>query len=212
MNRYLLFLCALFITPFFALAQPKGYKPVADMAHFRQSYAKSAESTTSIKSAFRQEKNLSMLSEKINSTGLFYFKKNNRVRMEYTQPYKYLLIINNNQILIQDQTKKKVYSSGDNKIFKLINKVIVDCVQGRALDNKDFQATLFENEKGYALDLAPQAKEMKQLFSVIRIFINKNDFSIDQLELKETMGDNTVITFFNKQLNTPVADEVFSVK
>ncbi|GAA4371129.1 hypothetical protein GCM10023185_46290 [Hymenobacter saemangeumensis] len=207
-----LLLLAFCLSPLLLAAQPKGYKPVEDVAGFRQSYAKAAEQTTSIKSEFRQEKNLSMLSEKINSTGVFFFKKNNRVRMEYTQPYKYLLIINNSQILIQDQTKKKVYSSGDNKIFKAVNKVIVDCVQGRALDNKDFQSQVFENEKTYCLDLAPQVKEMKQLFTTIRITINKRDFSIDQLELKEAVGDNTIITFVNKQLNTPVADEVFSVK
>ena len=195
-----------------AFAQPKGYKPVADNNAFRKNYAKSAENTLSIKSSFRQVKNMSMLAEKINSDGLFYFKKDNKVRMEYTQPYKYLLVINNDKILIQDQQKKKIYSAGDNKLFKVINKVIIDCVQGKALDSKDFKSQIFENEKSYCLDLVPQAKEMKTLFSTIRIFIGKNDFSINQLEMNETMGDNTVITFVNKQINTTISDEVFSVK
>jgi outer membrane lipoprotein-sorting protein len=53
---------------------------------------------------------------------------------------------------------------------------------------------------------------MKPLFNSIRIYIGKNDFSIDQLEMKENMGDTTVITFVNKQLNMAIGDEVFSVK
>lgn len=155
---------------------------------------------------------MSMLSEKINSDGIFIFKKNSKVRMEYTKPYKYLLIINGDKILIQDQQKKKVYSSGDNKLFKVINNVIIDCVQGKALDSKDFQVKIFENDKNYCLDLVPRAKEMRNLFNTIRLFIGKDDFSIDQLEMKESMGDNTVITFLNKQFNTVIRDEVFDVK
>lgn len=212
MHKFLIVFIMLALHGSTAWAQPKGFRAVGDENLFRKNYAKAAETTTSIKSSFRQEKNLSMLAEKINSDGLFYFKKTNKVRMEYTKPYKYLLIINNDKILIQNQQKKKVYSSGDNKLFKVINNVIMDCVQGRALQNKDFQAKVFENDKSYCLNLVPQAKEIKPLFSSIRIYIGKNDFSIDQLEMKEKMGDTTIITFVNKQLNTAIGDEVFSVK
>lgn len=212
MHKFLFLLLALLFQAFASMAQPKGYRPVTDDGYFRTHYAQAAERTQSIKSSFRQEKNLSMLSEKINSDGVFYFKKNNKVRMEYTKPYKYLLIINGDKILIQDQQKRKVYSAGDNKLFKVINNVIVDCVQGKALDSSDFQTKIYESDKGYCLDLVPQAKEMRKLFTTIRLSIGKADFSIDQLEMRESMGDNTVITFVNKQLNTAISDEVFAVK
>lgn len=211
MSKFLFLLLAL-LPAFSSLAQPKGYKAVTDASAFRTNYAKAAASTQSIKSSFHQEKNMSMLSEKISSDGLFYFKKNNKVRMEYTKPYKYLLVINGDKILIQDQQKRKVYSAGDNKLFKVINNVIIDCVQGKALDSKDFKTKIYENDKGYCLDLVPQAKEMHKLFTTIRLFIGKDDFAIDQFEMHEAMGDTTLITFVNKQLNTAISDEVFAVK
>jgi len=126
--------------------------------------------------------------------------------MEYTSPYKYLMIINNDKILIQDRQKKKVYSAGDNKIFKSLNSVILECVQGRILSNKSFKPVLYENKTAYCLDLAPQSKELKQLFSTIRLIIAKNNFSIDEIEMRESSGDNTVITFTNKRINAPVQD------
>lgn len=211
MSKFLFLLLAL-LPAFASLAQPKGYRVVTDASAFRTNYAKAAAQTQSIKSSFHQEKNMSMLSEKISSDGLFYFKKNNKVRMEYTRPYKYLLVINGDKILIQDQQKRKVYSAGDNKLFKVINNVIVDCVQGKALDSKDFTTKIYESDKGYCLDLVPQAKEMHKLFTTIRLFIGKDDFAIDQLEMHESMGDTTLITFVNKQLNTAISDEVFAVK
>ena len=189
-----------------AQAQPQGYKAVTDKATFEKSYSAAAEKTTSIRSDFKQEKNLSMLSEKINSSGIFLFKAPNRVRMEYTNPYKYLMVINNDKVLIQDRQKKKVYSAGDNKLFKSLNSVIMECVQGRILTNKSFKPTLYENKTTYCLDLAPQSKELKQLFSTIRLIIAKNNFSIDEIEMRESSGDNTVITFTNKRINAPVQD------
>ncbi|RYE89557.1 MAG: outer membrane lipoprotein carrier protein LolA [Cytophagaceae bacterium] len=211
MSKFLLLLLAL-LPAFASVAQPKGYRAVTDASAFRTNYAKAAAKTQSIKSSFHQEKNMSMLSEKISSDGLFYFKKNNKVRMEYTKPYKYLLVINGDKILIQDQQKRKVYSAGDNKLFKVINNVIIDCVQGKALDSKDFTTKIYESDKGYCLDLVPQAKEMHKLFTTIRLFIGKDDFAIDQLEMHESMGDTTLITFVDKQLNTAISDEVFAVK
>jgi outer membrane lipoprotein-sorting protein len=201
-KTFLIIITSLF--SFTAYTQPQGYKAVTDKAAFEKSYAAAAEKTTSIRSDFKQEKNLSMLSEKINSSGIFLFKSPNRVRMEYTSPYKYLMIINNDKILIQDRQKKKVYSAGDNKVFKSLNSVILECVQGRILSNKSFKPTLYENKTTYCLDLAPQSKELKQLFSTIRLIITKSNFSIDEIEMRESSGDNTVITFTNKRINVPV--------
>ena len=58
-----------------------------------------SKNTLSIESDFVQEKNLQVLSEKIISKGHFTFKKENRLRWEYTSPSKYLIVINNQKII-----------------------------------------------------------------------------------------------------------------
>ena len=68
-------------------AQHAGYKPVTDMAAFKQDFTAASQKIQTIKSDFLQEKNLAMLSDKIVSKGKFWFKKNNLVRMEYQQPF-----------------------------------------------------------------------------------------------------------------------------
>jgi outer membrane lipoprotein-sorting protein len=185
---------------------------VGDATAFRKEYAAAAEKIQTIKAEFKQEKNMAMLEEKIHSSGHFFFKKTNKVRMEYVQPFKYLMVINGDKILIRDQQKTSTYSGGDNKLFRTINKIILDCVQGKILDNKDFSSQVFESEKQYSLDLKPHNKDLKKLFATIRLHIKKSDFSIDKMEMIEPMGDNTVLSFFNKELNGTVKDEVFAVK
>ena len=100
-----------------------GYKPVADQSAFKTQFAAVSQKTNTIKSDFVQEKNLGMLSEKIVSKGKFWFKKENAVRMEYTSPFQYLMIINGSKIYIKDSQKENRMSAKSNKLFQSINKI-----------------------------------------------------------------------------------------
>ena len=91
-------------------AQYPGFTLLTNTADFRQQFSAAAHQTNSIKSDFSQEKTLSMLSDKIISRGKFWFKKENRVRMEYTQPFSYLMILDNGRVYIRDgQKENKLY-------------------------------------------------------------------------------------------------------
>lgn len=192
--------------------QYAGYKPVTDMAAFKTKFTDATQNTQSIKSDFVQEKNLSMLSEKITSRGKFWFKKQNMVRMEYTQPFQYLVIINNNNVFVKDGEKENKISAKSNKLFQQINRMMVDCVQGTALSNPDFKVVVFESAQGYLVELSPVAKAMKDYFKNINIVLSKKDYSVSKLEMYEQSGDNTTISFINKELNAAVADALFVIK
>jgi outer membrane lipoprotein-sorting protein len=193
-------------------AQYAGYKQVADMAAFKEQFAAATRYTQTIKADFVQEKNLSMLSEKITSKGKFWFKKDNLVRMEYNQPFQYLVIINKNNVFVKDGQKENKISAKSNKLFQQINRIMVDCMQGTALSNPDFKVAVFESAPAYLIELSPVAKGMKDYFKNINIILSKKDFSVNRLEMYEQSGDNTLISFINKELNASIADALFAIK
>ena len=193
-------------------AQYAGYTPVADVVKFRELFTGAAKITGSIKSDFVQEKNLSMLSEKIISKGKFWFKKDNRVRMEYNHPFQYLMIINNDKVFVKDAQKENKVSTRSNKLFQQINKVMVDCVQGTAFSNTDFKTRVFEGKSSYLVEMTPSAKGLKELFKTITVYVDKKDFTVNNLEMLELSGDHTTIRFINKELNTNLADALFDIK
>ena len=193
-------------------AQYAGYKAVADMPVFKEQFAVAARKTQSIAADFVQEKNLSMLSEKISSKGKFWFKKDDRVRMEYNQPFQYLVIINKNNVFVKDGQKENKISTKSNKLFQQINRMMVDCVQGTALNNPDFKVAVFENTGTYLVELTPIAKGMKDYFKNINIVLSKKDYSVNKLEMYEQSGDNTIISFINKELNATIPDALFIIK
>jgi len=166
-----------------AMAQYAGYKPLVNSEGFRREFTKTAQATQSIMCDFVQEKNLSMLEDKIVSTGKFWFKRDNKVRMEYFKPTYYLIVINGNNIKTKDSQKETKVSG---KSFEQVNKMMIDCVQGTALDNKSFKS--------------------------INLTVDKKDYSVTKMDMVEQSGDNTVISFLHKQMNVNIKDDVFAIQ
>lgn len=192
-------------------AQYSGYSPVGDLVKFKLDFSAATQRTTSIKSDFVQEKNLSMLSEKITSKGKFWFKKESRVRMEYNQPFQYLMILNKDKVYVKDGQKENKISTKSNKLFQQINKIMIDCMQGTTLDNADFKTRIFENKSSALVELTPVTKGLKELFKNIKVIIDRKNFSVTSIEMQELSGDNTIIRFTNKELNAAVTDTLFTI-
>jgi outer membrane lipoprotein-sorting protein len=210
MNKALLSFLSLLIC-FVSEAQYSGYNLVNDISKFKDQFSSASQKTQTIKSDFIQEKNLSMLSEKITSKGKFWFKKDNLVRMEYSTPFQYLMIINKNNVYVKDGNKENKIATSSNKLFQQINKITVDCVQGTALSNTDFKFKIFENEKTFLVELSPVAKNLKEYFKNINIIVDKKDYSVSKIDMIELSGDNTVINFVNKELNANIPDALFAI-
>jgi outer membrane lipoprotein-sorting protein len=190
----------------------QSFKPSKDAEGFKKRFESESKKITSVKSDFVQEKIMTMLTEKIVSRGEFTFKRVDKVRIEYKSPYVYLIIINGNQMFSKDGNRESRVNVSSNKMFRQVNRIIVDCVQGTILYNKDFTSKILENESLYLLELAPQTKSLKEFFQLIRIEIEKKDYSVSVIELNEQGGDKTTMRFSNKQFNQTIDDEIFTLR
>lgn len=202
----------LIILLFPILSFSQNFKIVKDTTVLKQKIESMSKATVSIESDFIQEKNLSMLSEKIISKGHFVFKKENLLRWEYSSPSKYLIVINKEKVVIKDEKKTTKYDMNSNKVFKEINDIMLSCVQGTIFKSNKFKTSYYENEKFYKLELIPQVKNMKETFKKINLYFDKNVTSVAKMEMIESNEDLTSIDFTNKKLNAPIAETIFIVK
>ena len=152
------------------------------------------------------------MSEKIISKGHFCFKKINMLRWEYNDPYKYIIAINKDKMFIKDNGKVSKYDINSNKMFKSINEMMMNTVQGNLLSNKDYRAKEYESDKQYLLELAPVQKGAKDFLKVIQLYIDKSDYSVVKVKMIEPGDDYTSIDFTNRKNNQPIDDEKFIVK
>jgi outer membrane lipoprotein-sorting protein len=191
-------------------AQYAGYKPVSDIPAVKKAFASGAAKINSLSSTFKQEKILTALDEKIVSNGNFKFKRPNKLRIEYTSPYKFLLIMNGDKIIVKDDQNVSQVNAGSNRLFQQINRIMIDCMQGTILESKDFTAKLFESDNNYLLELTPVSHALRDFFATIVLTVGKDDYSVEQIEMNEPAGDQTIMTFKKKEINTPLADAVFT--
>ncbi|MEO8470705.1 MAG: outer membrane lipoprotein carrier protein LolA [Chryseolinea sp.] len=190
-------------------AQPHGYAAVNDLIAFKQRFKTESSRVGSIESTFTQEKILSALTEKIVSNGKFWFKRSNRVKIEYIKPFQYTMVLNGEKMLIQDGQKQSQINVRSNKLFQQVNKIMIDCVQGTILESKDFSSKVFENDGTFLLELTPTSKSLREFFQTIMLNVSKADYSANSIEMNEPSGDKTTIIFTDKKLNTPILDAVF---
>lgn len=205
-------LILLLVTSFSALAQPAGYKKVDDVNNFRTALAKNNAAVNTIASEFKQVKDMSLLAEKIESKGKFYFMKEDKVRIEYTSPYSYLVVMNGTRMLVKDEQKTNKINAGNSKMMQSVNRLMVDCMRGTILSNPDFKATVYQNGKQYLLSMVPATADMKKLFDKVDIYINKATLDVEKTVMTEKGGDNTTMDFFNTKRNTAVNETLFKVK
>ena len=85
-------------------------------------------------------------------------------------------------------------------------------MQGNVLGNTDFSSKVSENARYYLLQLTPVSKGMKDFFASIDLLVDKKDLSVQQITMHERSGDDTVISFKQKETNVPIADEIFALK
>jgi outer membrane lipoprotein-sorting protein len=209
--KYTLLMVGCLMFTWQASAQYTGYKSINDLAAFKKQFATESAKVQSITSDFVQQKELLALTETITSSGKFWFKRSNRVRIDYTKPFTYRMVMNGDKMLVKDDQKESRVNVKSNKLFQQVNKIMIDCVQGTILDSKDFTTRVFENDKMYLLEMTPVSKTLKDFFQTIVLSVEKKDYSVKSIDMNEPTGDKTTITFSNKVLNTQVADEVFAL-
>lgn len=194
----------------FILSAQTGFVPVKDMTQMKAELIKNNQATQTVSSNFSQTKSMKMLNEKVVSKGLFYYKKNNRIRIEYTSPFQYLLIMNGGNIIVKDEHKTSKVNTRNSKSLQSANRIMMDCMTGNVFSNKDFEVQCLAGQGKYLLQLTPVVASMKSLFSRIDIYLEQSDYSVSRLTLHEAGGDYTVMDFTNRKKNISLSDALFS--
>ncbi|MBL7137695.1 MAG: outer membrane lipoprotein carrier protein LolA [Bacteroidales bacterium] len=190
------------------------HKPLdaATIQRIKEGVSLAAKKTEAISSDFTQEKEMSILNDKIITSGKFYFKKERLLRWEYTHPFSYVIAIRGDVITIRDEGEVRSINTQTNKVFAEVNRIIIGSVRGTLLDDDNFRADYIQSNGHYTVSLSPISSALQESLSRIVIYFDKTDFTVDKLEMYEPAGDFTRITFSKKQLNQPLSDEIFHLR
>jgi len=172
----------------------------------------SARNVRTLQCTFVQTKELSIMNDKMVSKGTMAFARPNKLSWHYTTPYDYTFIITDDKVLTAKGTNRNSIDLKSSQTFRGIARMIAGSVTGRSLmQTEDFDVKILANKQVYVAQLTPRTKHLKKLFTSIRLTFNRSTDIVQQVEMTETNGDATTITFHNVKQNQTLSDKTFTL-
>ena len=161
---------------------------------------------------FVQTKRMKLLSKEMQSKGIMYFKRPNKLRWQYITPYDYTFILNDDKVQIKSSKSTKNIDVQGNKMFRQITNIILNSVTGGSLkSSSDFNVEVYKKDNTYFAKLFPKKKELKQLYQVIEIYFDSALTMVNSVRMVEKTGDETRVNLINTKLNITVDEKMFAV-
>lgn len=185
-----------------------------EQARMIEKIDQTATVTNSIECTFVQTKKMTILNNTMQAQGVMYYRKPDKLRWEYNTPYHYIFVLNGNKAQVKTATNANASQLPQTKMFRQISDVILGCVTGGSLkSNAYFKVQGYRNNDGTLMaKLYPQKKELRQLYQVITLHLNKQQNMVCRIEMQEKTGDTTFMELNDVKVNTDIRDETFSIK
>lgn len=185
----------------------------AQIKTLKQNIDNATKDLTSLESSFTQTKHLDFMENDVKSSGKLYYKSTNKIRWEYTSPFKYYVIFNNDKMFVNDNGKKKETELSKSKILKDLNKIMLGTVNGsEVLDEKKFKITYSKSGEDYIAKMLPTDATYKKYIQQIDLTFDGKSYLLKKIKTTEPSLDYTLIEFSNQKKNATVSDEKFAFK
>lgn len=195
-----------------SLAQAMRDATAAEAKSMIETINRKSASIKTISCSFTQEKKMSMLNDKLVSRGVMYYSNAGKLRWEYTSPYSYILVINNNTVTMKSGSRKSTVDMSTSKLFQAIARIMAGSVTGKSLsNNRDFNVKMYCYNEYWAADLEPKEANMKKMFKYIRLYFNTTHTLVYKVEIVEKNGDVTTIKLNNIETNKQISNSKFTV-
>jgi outer membrane lipoprotein-sorting protein len=211
MKRTKRYLISFVLVPILGLGQGEGFNIMSNSSQIIEQLNSRAKEITTFQCDFKQQKYMSYLDAIVESKGTFMFKNQTQIRWEYTNPYQYLIVINNGKVSFRNQNQSQHSVPKENKLLDQLNEIIKSIFNGNLGQDKNFSTSFYENVICYRLNLVPKSTEMKACFNGINLSFNKTSLDITSVQIIEVSGDYTTLSFEKPLFNKPIPDAEFTI-
>ena len=179
----------------------------------KQKVNQTASAMKTMQCDFVQTKHLKMLNNDFVSHGKMYYQQSNKLRWEYTSPYSYTFILNNDQVLLKNKQRNDLIDVKQNKLFKEIVRIMMSSVIGNCLTgDKNYKVSVAAIGNEWVATLLPQRKDMKQMFPKLILHFNAKKSVVNNVELYDKNGEKTIIELKNIRINETIPSNMFVIQ
>jgi outer membrane lipoprotein-sorting protein len=184
------------------------FKPASNPAKILEDLRKASQAVVSVEADFKEEKYMAILKHPEQSSGVFYYKKNDRMRWEQQKPTRYTILINGDKLRVGEAGKEKNIASAG-RMASQIKELMIGLVNGDFQQNKAFSQTCNENAEQYQIVLTPVSNRLKRVYEKIHLVFPKSSLRLKELTFFEKGGDKSVMVFSNEKVNQQIQETIF---
>lgn len=152
---------------------------------------------------FTQTQSLSVLSNKVVKSGMFYYKRPEQILLMFDNG-DYIKITSEN-FQMKNGNKVNEMKVDSNPMLRELKKILSACMTGDVINTtKDFQHELKQGEANYTVVLNPKKKRAASKIKEIMLVFDKKDMCLSKMKMTQPNGDYTLYEFFEKKLNSQI--------
>lgn len=167
-----------------------------------------AETITSIKGDFIQEKQMPILAHPLIARGYFAYQRPGSLRWEYRQPLKSVLLLHNGQVrrFVQSDDRWMEDDAANVQSMDFILQEIAKWLNGHFEDNPMFHVSV---EPGNRIIMTPKDQGMNRFIRRIELLMADQPGIMKEVVIFENADSFTRFTFINPKINEPIAPVEF---
>jgi outer membrane lipoprotein-sorting protein len=160
---------------------------------------------------FLQEKHLEIFTEVVKAKGRCIFQSPDRVRFEFTEPFKSVLIVKDGKVTKYEflEGKWQKLEPGQQQVILMVLGHITSWIRGRFAEKKDIYEIAVEKADNTRIILSPKNEKFREHIRSIELLLTKEEKGLKQIIIREPGGDYTQITFINEKQNIDIPAAVF---
>ena len=194
-----------------AFAQNYGNK-IDPSRGFSERLKSASDRTQTIACDFEQVKYMSVLANTNKSKGKFFYKKAQKICLEYTNPQGNLIVMNGVKFKIQTNGKATVVKMISNPMMRQMGNMLTACMTGNLdLFGNQSVSEYYENQSYYTVVISPTNRRVKSYLKQIVLRFDKDDMTLSSMKMNENDTDYTLYEFSDKKLNGNVDDDKFNI-
>lgn len=196
--------------------ESKNYAPVSEKrkVEITKSIEDNLHSLKSLKADFVQERHIALFLDVLKSGGILSFERPDKLRWELTEPYRTIMLFNDNDVAKFRVEKGKIEKAnfGMEDLLRGVLGQIISILKGDFSKSMEaYNMEVLEGEN-YLLKLTPKSEGMAKSIRSLELFFDNKSLTMSQIIIREPQDDYMKIVFSKQRLNEKLKDTLFNLE
>ena len=192
------------------------YKVVSEerKAEITKSIESNLHTLKTLRADFIQERHIALFLDVLKSGGALSFERPNKLRWELKEPYRTIMLFNNNEVAkfrIEKENIEKANFGMEDLLRGVLGQIISILKGDFGKSMEAYNMVVMEGDD-YLLKLTPKSEGMAKTILSLELFFDTKSLQMSQIIIREPQDDFMKIIFSDHRINETLNDKLFNIE